>query len=221
MSRVTIYIDESGTLPDPKDKVVIVAAVGVTAAEKIDLLFKQIHKWAAFKKRGTEIKFYTSGEKTKTIFFRFLERENFTICVLVIDKLGRKISDTPTNYAALCLLLLQDVANFIKIDRLVFDRHFVQQKEIDVFNDLIKRQVGNDVSIIHVDSRQDKRVNVADMVAGSVLANETGKDAKYFSMIERKIVSIKKVNWKEAKKRLIEKNLLEPVQAPIQTSFLK
>ena len=211
MSRGTVYIDESGTLPDPKDKVVIVAAVGVTAAEKIDLLFKQIRKRAAFKKRGAEIKFYKAGEKTKTIFFRFLERENFTICVLVIDKLGRKIPDTPVNYAALCLLLLQDVANFIKVDRLVFDRHFVQQKEIDVFNELIKRQMGNDVSIIHVDRRQDQRVNVADMVAGSVLANETGKDAKYFAMIKSKIVSLKKVNWKEAKKKLIEKNLLEPV----------
>ena len=32
---MTVFIDESGTLPDPKDRVVIVAAVGTATPRKI------------------------------------------------------------------------------------------------------------------------------------------------------------------------------------------
>lgn len=36
MNKITIFIDESGTLPDPKDPVVIVAAVGTIRVYDLD-----------------------------------------------------------------------------------------------------------------------------------------------------------------------------------------
>lgn len=44
MAKITVYIDESGTLPDPADTVVVVAAVGTESVVKIDEIFKRVKK---------------------------------------------------------------------------------------------------------------------------------------------------------------------------------
>ena len=67
--NITIYIDESGTLLDPKDPVVIVAAVGSENAREIAEITKRVRKSSQTKKLP-EIKFYRSGEKTK-LKYRF------------------------------------------------------------------------------------------------------------------------------------------------------
>ena len=59
------------------------------------------------------------------------------------------------------------------------------------------------MTIQHVDSKIDKRVNAADMIAGAVLAYERGKDNKYFELLKSKIISSKRVNWREVKKRFL------------------
>lgn len=203
MRKVTVYIDESGTLPDPKDKVVVVAAVGTESLERIDLLLKQIKKKVSFKRPSGELKFYTAGEKTKTLFFKLLTKENLTICTLSVEKMGRKILDTPENYAALCLLLLNDILSFTSnIREFVFDRHFSRRADTERFNSMIRKFIG-DVLIEHVDSIQDKRVNIADMIAGAVLAKEAGRDSRFYKVIESKIISHKRVNWREVKKHFI------------------
>ena len=70
MPNSIIYIDESGTLPDTSDPVVIVAAVGIISPERIDDIFKQVRKKTVSKKPKREIKYYTAGEKTKTHFYK-------------------------------------------------------------------------------------------------------------------------------------------------------
>ncbi len=70
MKKITVFIDESGTLPDPKDKVVIVAAVGTDIPEKIDVIIKEIRKKGKFRKQTCELKFYTSGDRTRTSFLK-------------------------------------------------------------------------------------------------------------------------------------------------------
>jgi len=67
MKKVTIYIDESGTLPDPNDKLVVVAAVGTPSPERIDIILKQAKKKTSLKKSTGELKFYTAGDKTKKL----------------------------------------------------------------------------------------------------------------------------------------------------------
>ena len=204
MRKVTVYIDESGTLPDPKDKVVVVAAVGSEFPQGSDLLFKQLGKSVVFRKPASELKFYTAGEKTKTLFFQALIKGNFSIFILIVEKIGRKIPDTPENYGAICLLLIREILkHFLNIGELIFDRHFSSKDDIDVFNLIIQYIMGKRMTIRHVNSMEDKRVNVADMVAGAVLSKETGKEPRYYEMIASKIVKSKKVKWKEVKRRFL------------------
>ncbi len=213
MVKVTVYIDESGTLPDPKDSVVVVAAVWVESPATIDLLLKTIKKKTLLKRPTGELKFYTAGDQTKYLFFKQLVKLNVSVCVLVVEKSGRKIPDTPEHYGALCLLLLEDVIRFTSdIREIVFDCHFSRESDREIFNRIIIPVVGTYVPICHVKSIEDKRVNIADMVAGATLAKETGENPKWYDLIHHKVVSSRKVSWKEVKKRLIDKkNLLEPV----------
>ena len=58
MKKITVYIDESGTFPDPHDKLIVIAAVGTFSVEKIDIMLKKIKKKTAVKKgkiKGAEI----------------------------------------------------------------------------------------------------------------------------------------------------------------------
>jgi len=207
MKDITIFIDESGTLPDKKDKVIIVAAVGTSSSEKIETIIKTVKKRGKFRKATGELKFYTAGEKSKALFFEKLVKEDFDIFILTVGKMGRKIPDTPLHFAILSGLLLEDVFAFYPfIYEIIFDRHFHKNKDIEKFNKALKDFLGRDLpKISHVESAKNKKVNVADMVAGAVLAKETGKDSRYYQIIKERIISEIRLNWPEAKRKLFRK----------------
>lgn len=203
---VTIFIDESGTLPDPKDRVIIVAAVSTKAPAKIESIIKTVRKKGKFKKPTGELKFYTAGERTKTAFFKQITKEQVGIFILTVEKMGRKITDTPQHFAVLCWLLLSDVFSFYpQVKKIVFDRHFHRDKDIKKFNQLLQKLIKGLPDLKHVDSKKDKKVNIADMIAGAVLAKETKKDDKFYTMFKKQIISETRINWPEAKRRLIKK----------------
>lgn len=207
MKKPIIFVDESGTLPDPKDRVIVVAAVGVDFPKKIERIIKAVRKSGKFKKEIGEIKFYTAGDRSKEMFLQKLVREDFDIFVLIVEKMGRKIPDTPQHFALLCWLLLTDVLNFYpSIKEVVFDKHFHQRKDIEKFNRNLENLVGGKLpQIRHVDSREDKKVNVADMIAGAVLAKESGRGEQFYKIFKGQIISEVRLNWPEAKRKLFTK----------------
>ncbi|OGM29548.1 hypothetical protein A2630_00965 [Candidatus Woesebacteria bacterium RIFCSPHIGHO2_01_FULL_44_10] len=206
MGKVVVFVDESGTLPDPKDKIIVVAAVGTLSPNKMERVITQSRKTGDFKKAKGEIKYYTAGDRTKKLFFEKFVKEKPEIFVLVVEKMGRKIPDTPENFAVLCWLLLVDVIAFYgEIKEVIFDRHFSKETDITRFNQKLVKHLENKFSIWHVDSQNDKRVNVADMVAGAVLAYESGRDNRFYEVLQRRIISLKHLNWTEAKRKFIGK----------------
>ena len=207
--KATILIDESGTLPDTLDQVIVVAAVGTNFPNQLNRLFNKSRKQLKKSSNLSEIKFYTSGDRTKEIFFKHLVQEDVGIFVLIVDKKGRKIPDTPKHFALLCWLLLCEVANFYpEIKEIIFDRHFDQKQDLETFNNLLEELLDFQVTFRHVDSRQTKEVNAADMIAGATLAHIRGRNSKFYEMFKEKVVSKIKINWPEAKRRLLKKEKL-------------
>ena len=202
MDRLSVFIDESGTLPDPHDKIIIIAAVVSKHPERIDSILKRIKRRGKLRKQTGELKFYTAGDKTKIAFFELFAQEKFSVFVLAVDKMGRKIPDTPEHFSLLCWLLLTDVLSFHPITDIILDRHFSRKSDQQAFNQLLTKLFDIEFDIIHVDSKKHKRVNIADMVAGAVLAKETGKSDQFYKLIEKQVISFKKLNWVEAKRRL-------------------
>jgi hypothetical protein len=205
MKNITIFIDESGTLPDPQDQVVIIAAVGTKLPEKLRGITNSARK-ILFKKDVPEIKFYKSGEKTKKFYLEKLNREDIEIFVLTIEKQGLKIIDSPENFALLCWLVLEDCLLFYQdaIKEVVFDRHFHKTEDQEIFNHLLTQLLNQKLKIIHTDSQNDTRVNTADMIAGSLLWLKTGKEKTFYELFKGKIISEKVVSWKNLRKKFFE-----------------
>ena len=206
MKPILVFIDESGTLSDPNDKVVIVAAVGTDKPEKMEQIVKNIQRKSRLRRNTGELKFYTAGDRSKSLFFKEFKKYQFDIFVLIIDKIGRKIKDSPQNYATICWVLLIDILSFYsRIEEIILDRHFHSNKDIKVFDQHIKRLLNSSPKIRHVDSKKDKRVNVADMIAGALLSKETGRNTDYYKIFANKIVIEKRIAWNEAKRKFFEK----------------
>lgn len=212
MNKPLVLIDESGTLPDIKSPVIVIAAVVPKSHAQLENMLKPIQKKAG---KAKEFKFYTAGDKTKTLFFKTLAQENISIFLLIINKMKRKIPDTPQHFALLCWLLLGEILHFYpELQKITLDRHFHSKNHRADFDKILRNLLGNQkLPLDHVDSKTETTINVADMVAGAVLAKETGKTDKYYSLIRSKIISETKINWAEAKRRFIEnkKISLEPV----------
>lgn len=164
-----------------------------------------VRKEGKFRKQTGELKFYTAGEKAKTAFFRKIAKERFDIFILTVEKMGRRIPDSPQHFAILCWLLLTDVFSFYpEIKEIIFDRHFHKDEDIEEFNKFLKELLGKLPKVKHVDSQKDKRINVADLIAGAVLAKERGKEEKFYRMFKKQVISETKINWPEAKRRLFK-----------------
>lgn len=207
--KTTIFIDESGTLPDTQDEVIVVAAVGTNIPSQLSQLFRKSRKQLSKNGHLSEIKFYTSGDKTKEVFFKHLIKEDLGIFVLIVDKKGRKIPDTPKHFALLCWLLLSEVINFYpEIKEIIFDRHFHQKTDLETFNSFLEELLDFKVIFKHVDSQQIKEVNAADMIAGAVLSYIRGRNSRFYEMFKEKIVSEIKINWPEARRKLLTKEKL-------------
>jgi len=210
MSKI-IFIDESGTLPDPKDKIIIVAAVGVDVVDDLLDVIKKVRSQIQSNKKEkqiSEIKFYKAGDRTKTIFLQELIKKQIDIFVVIVDKVSQIIPDTPENFALISYFLLEECFLFYrneKIDKVVFDKHFGREYDQSEFNKKLSYLLGKEINFLHLDSQNNPEVNSADMVAGSLLWKYSGKNDKFYNIIKDRIISEKFINWKEARKRFFDK----------------
>ncbi|SRR5258708_37869474 len=210
MKHITIFIDESGTLPDLNDQVIIVAAVASFTPSDFNKLFFPKLKKEALRNKSTEIKFYTAGDRTKQKFFEELAKIDLDIYLLIVDKLGRKIADTPLNFSILNSVLLNEALSFYEEGaELIFDKHFQRLTDIEKFDKNLKMLLADrEIKISHVDSQENKLVNVADMVAGATLADLTSKNSRFYEMFKSKVIVEIKINWPEVKNKLFDKKNL-------------
>ncbi|MEK7164772.1 MAG: DUF3800 domain-containing protein [Patescibacteria group bacterium] len=203
-----IFIDESGTLPDKNDPVVVLAAVGANAPETLERVGQRVRKEIWSRKNPEiipEIKFYRAGDRTRLRYLEELAKSDVDIFVLIADKRGQSIPDDPENYAALCYVLLEECLLFYQesLEEVVFDRHFHKQSDQDAFNAILSKLIKRPIPFSHVDSRENPAVNAADMIAGSLLYKYSGKDSKFYNSIKNRIMMETVIHWKEAKQRFI------------------
>jgi len=208
LKNTIIYIDESGTLPDKADRLVVVAAVSTANPDNL-FAPKRSVKHLPESKNISEVKFYRSGDKTKIKFLKTLARQNLEIFVLCVEKEGRSVADTPENFALLCWLLLEECQLFHheKIGEVIFDRHFHQTKDRVKFDHTLNQLLRKSLTFTHEDSQKISQINTADMVAGSYLWYKKGKADKFYKIIKNLIVSEKTVTWRQIKVRFWNKKL--------------
>ena len=207
---LTIFIDESGTLPDFKDKFIVICGVKVERIKEADNIFSRIRSSLRQRKiKVQEVKFYSAGQNTKRQFLSGIVSANFDISALIVDKKKRKITDSPENFALLVAELVNEIVLWYRVEKinLILDKHFHEKIDENKFNKLLKVKVNKDLEfqIKHVDSRRNFLVNIADMAAGAILWKYHEKDLQFYNLIKENIVIEKIVGWPEVKK----KNMLQ------------
>ncbi len=203
-----LYIDESGTLPDPNNKIIVLAAIVTNDSNKIIKIIKSIKARNKLRKNTGELKFYTASEKAKKDFFKQLLTTDAEIFILVVNKNKTKIEDSPDNFALLSWILFRDIFDYYSnLKNIIFDKHFSNKQDLDIFNQKLQSIYRFLPQIEHVDSSKNFAVNSADMIAGCVLANETGKNNELIKIINKKIISFRKIKWKELKRIYFQKKL--------------
>src|ERR1039458_4462999 len=108
----TVCVDESGTLPDPKDKFIILCAVTVREAKEAENVVNRV--LASLRQtrdslKLKELKYYHSRDVVKRLFLASIVAAGLEIFVLVVDKKGRGINDNPENFAALHFELINEI----------------------------------------------------------------------------------------------------------------
>lgn len=212
MKKFTIFIDESGTLPDPKDKIVIVAAVSIDDPSEIFDINNKVRKKIKFLKKEKEIpeiKFYRAGEHTKFFYLKKMAEKEIDIFALIVEKDKMKIADNPNNFAILTYFLIEECLLFYdkgkNIKEIIFDKHFSRQKDQEEFNKLLLKFLDANFIIKHLDSQNNVEIDVADMAAGSLLWKYVKKDERFYNIIKKRIVSEKFLNWKQIKRKFFTK----------------
>lgn len=205
---IYIFIDESGTLPDPKNNVIVLAGVATNLPKDLAKVLNSIKKRPNPNRKSQmkrEIKFYTAGNRTRTGYLKLLRNLNVAIFALAVQKGRQIITDSPENYAVLSWLLLIDCFAYYKKEKihLIFDRHFHNKTDERKFFLTLENLFGKPLSQETADSLKNPGITAADMVAGSILSFQINKNPEFYKLIEEKMTSLKIIHWKEAKKQFI------------------
>lgn len=202
---MVIFIDESGTLADPKDRFVVFAGVFSKNPQSLTKLIPKARKRVPPKKKlkrerlVSEFKFRSVGDSTKERILKEIAKLDVKLFVVILDKERRKVQDTPQNYALLVFTLLKQVFKKEAVDKVVIDRHFNQVEKRQELTKQLVTLYGKELEVAQVDSLTDSRVDLADFVAGAVLKSARDRVEQFKKLIEPKIVSLKVVKWRELK----------------------
>lgn len=200
-----VLIDESGRLHDPRDRFVVIAAVVVESLTALEKAFLKVRrkiprKGKRRKERHLELKYSLMGERTRQQVLKALETIDFHAYVLVVDKQGRKIRDTPENYGLLISETLRSLRRAISnVEHILIDRHFTSIHQQHKVNTIVQKRLKKMLFIQHIDSSQNPVISVADFIAGNVRENQVYKTLMFDFRISKKIVKVIRVSWRALK----------------------
>lgn len=119
---------------------------------------------------------------------------------MIIDKQGRKITDSPENFSLLISKVLgRPLKDNPDLNHILIDRHFTFITQRERFNDFLRSEVRHDIFIEHLDSLQNPVISLADFVAGAVRCRYARNDDRFRSIVKERVVEENTLTWKQIK----------------------
>jgi len=212
MDQPLVYIglDESGALAAATPWFTMAAVVSPRPETLRNLVRQAAAKSGKrLKRRRTatgEFKWSNASRRLRAEVLERLSRADVELFALTVHKEGRRLEDSPENYAVLVCELLSLGWDTCPNVALSLDRHFTSPAQIAAVNTFIYRQwpAAGVLSITHVDSQRSPLVQLADFVAGCVYSWHKQQD-EAFRLIEGKISAASAKQWQHIKGRWIHK----------------
>jgi hypothetical protein len=209
-SIVYAGLDESGSL-SADTPFFTMAAVVIARPEVIRRLIgrvalhtgKRLHRPP---KAASELKWFNASQRIRAEVLSDLAEAEVELFALTVQKAGRRIEDTPENYAILACELLSHCWKTCPNMTLSLDRHFTAPIQIAAVNTFIHRHwpTAGVLSVAHVDSQRNALVQLADFVAGSVYNWHKEGDTTV-RLIEGRLRANLTEDWRQVKARWLEK----------------
>lgn len=207
------YSDDSPTLAGQENRLAVAAVVTLKAGDKtLARIPKRARQRIVDKKlrQLPELKFYNSDEKTRVRMLRMIASTSVEIFTLVVDKEGRRVSDSPLNNG---VVLGNAAAAVLKEKGKVSwtpDRKFVNPDDTAQYLDTAvkvaasKAPSGFLVMKEPADSRREILIQLADFVVGAISYKYNWEDDHYYQIIKERVVLEELVRWGEIKADYIE-----------------
>ncbi len=199
-------LDEAGSLTDSTDFFSMAAVVTSNPNALKNIIrrasLKSGKRLGRRRKQPAELKWSNASQRIRATALDNLAEADVELFVLVVRKEGRRIADTPVNYAILACELLQLCWNVYPNMVLAVDRHFTAPAQRAVVDTFIHRQwpEAGILTISHVDSQRNILVQLADFVAGSAYDwHKQGEQA--YCRLEAKVVAEAVESWHHIKQR--------------------
>ncbi len=208
-SIVHAGLDESGSLT-ATTPLFVMAVVIVSRPEALQNLIKRValrsgKRLKRQRKAAPELKWHNASQRIRQGVLNRLAQAEIAIFTLTVRKGGRRIEDTPENYAILVCELFRLCWDMYPNVVLSLDRHFTSPTQIATVNTYIHRHWPTQgvLSISHVDSQRSSLVQLADFVAGSVYAwHKAGNPT--FNLIAEKVDATLVEDWRYIKARWLK-----------------
>lgn len=211
-----IYQDESGSLADADNRVVIIALVTTLDPWSLRFIVKKVHKkflaqkGKRYKERGLkEFKYATTFRKEREKILNILKNKDVEIFALNIKKGDKKIADSPLNYGLALSEILEALLRHYQDNdfefELVLDRHYTQKRQLEKLEKVMEKNLNTSLKPIHADSKANPFIALTDFVAG-VLREEFDKgDNALSSIISEKVIFKEEILWQDLKKKWLDK----------------
>lgn len=193
-----VFIDDSGDpgfrLKQGSSPVFVIALVifdDYLEAEKTSLAIKEQRRKLKVSDRY-EFKFNKTNRRFKDSFFSSVKKYEFRIRAIVADKQiihsPRLRSEKEDFYNYMIMQVLKQSKGKIQNAKLRFDKRgeksIRDQLRVYLSNKLDNKNSKIFSDLKFVDSKQNTLVQLADMAAGSIFAEKTGKDSKYLEILK-------------------------------------
>jgi len=202
---VYIGVDECGSLTADAE-FFAVAAVVTPQPDELRTLIRRVAtrsgKRLNYRRKAvSEFKWRNASQHFRVEVLTHLVKSDAKLFALTIRKEGRRIEDSPENYAAIACALLKMFWDAYPNVVLSLDRHFTSPLHIALVNTAIYRHWPQQgvLTITHVDSQRNPLVQLADFAAGCVYAWHKEQDENY-RLIEDKL-SAAVEQWTDIKAR--------------------
>lgn len=197
-----MFLDESGDLgfgvKSSRFFTVTLLVCEIHEEQELQRIIKKIRQRILKKKlkQATEIKWNNSSEEIKQRIFQRLEKINFEVFTIILDK--SKVYDYLKEkkhklYNYLSKLIIAECSIDGKFE-LIVDRSKGKRSLRDDFNNYIRENLKEEcqnLSITHEDSKSSGSLQVLDFISGAIFNKYEFNNLDYYNMIRNKITTEK------------------------------
>lgn len=199
----TLYLDESGNLADNLPCTLVATFNSdKRTSKKLSRIPKRVRQRVMEDKLKNvpELKFYDSSDSIRERFLEYVAKYEPEAYALTLDKEGRRVDDTPYNYAIMVGKLLASVV--AEKEETNFDLHvdkkYTKPKAREEFNATLRwllDPLGVKLNCKHLGGEEENLIQVADFLAGAFLRRDAFGEDRYYDIIADVVKKEKEVKW--------------------------